>query len=126
MVGYWHKEIFTTLVDHATSVHWVDSHRFDRHTQSQMGYGLYLEEGFGKASYIRKVKIVGDNNNFKSIQKLKTRAEGTYYKIKTLHTDEGDNHFFYGGPGFSHTHRIVPLRLSWLFIYFCFRVFIVI
>ncbi|XP_024006396.1 uncharacterized protein LOC18010864 [Eutrema salsugineum] len=114
IVGYWPAEIFTSLADHASTVDWggeiVDSHKFGRHTKTQMGSGHFPEEGFKKASYFRNLEFVDNNNSLQKIQQFRLVAEGIYYKIKNLHTDEWGTHFFYGGPGFSHMHSGISSR----------------
>ncbi|KAL1207388.1 Protein neprosin [Cardamine amara subsp. amara] len=131
LVGYWPRELFTTLADHATKINWggeiVDSHSFGQHTKTQMGSGRFSEEGFGKASYFRNIERVDDTNTFQPDQELVIEEEGTYYDTKILHTDEWGTHIFYGGPGFGYTHSgVVPLRLSLFFICFSFILFITI
>ncbi|KAG5379715.1 hypothetical protein IGI04_027557 [Brassica rapa subsp. trilocularis] len=130
IVGYWPAELFPNL-DYADEVHWggeiVDSHKFDRHTKTQMGSGHFPFQGFGKASYFRNLEIV-DSNNFQPIQRLKINANHKYYDVKNLDIDEEwGTHFFYGGPGFSDIYSgVVPLRVKLYFICFGFGFFIII
>ncbi|CAH2059726.1 unnamed protein product [Thlaspi arvense] len=106
LVGYWPAELFTS-VDPADEVSWggeiVDTHRFGRHTKTQMGSGHYPMEGFGKASYIRNLASIDINNNLQPIPKSNTDTQiSKYYKVKNLETDN-EPYFYFGGTGLS-TH----------------------
>ncbi|XP_010419444.1 PREDICTED: uncharacterized protein LOC104705166 [Camelina sativa] len=109
LVGYWPRELFTTLGDHARKIDWggeiIDSESFGRHTKTQMGSGRFPQEGFGNASYFRNIQVVDYTCSFQPTPELFTHATSTaYYDVKNLHRDELGTHFFYGGPGFGHTH----------------------
>ncbi|KAL0711202.1 hypothetical protein Bca4012_018180 [Brassica carinata] len=108
IVGYWPREIFTTLADHAIAVDWggeiVDSHRFGRHTKTEMGSGHSPEEGFGKASYFRNLETVDYNNTFQPSQVIHQDDEITHYNISVFRTEDWGTSFFYGGSGSSRTH----------------------
>ncbi|XP_020884767.1 uncharacterized protein LOC9317944 [Arabidopsis lyrata subsp. lyrata] len=114
LVGYWPREIFSSLADHGTKLDWggeiIDSHSFGRHTKTQMGSGRFPEEGFGNASYVRNLEMVDDTNTLQPIEVKRYYSDGPYYSTKKLHTDEWGTHFFFGGPG-----------LSLYFIYFSFN-----
>ncbi|XP_010413023.1 PREDICTED: uncharacterized protein LOC104699414 [Camelina sativa] len=131
LAGYWPRELFTTLGDHAGKIDWggeiIDSESFGRHTKTQMGSGRFPQEGFGNASYFRNIQVVDHTCNFQPTPELFTHADTPYYDIKNLHRDELGTHFFFGGPGFGHRHSgVVSLSLSQFFLYLCFSFFIII
>ncbi|KAF2568251.1 hypothetical protein F2Q68_00028319 [Brassica cretica] len=131
LVGYWPKELFTTLADYATIAEWggeiLNLQNFSRHTKTQMGSGHFPKEGFGKSSYFRNLKFIDNNNSLQPIQNIKkivTNPES--YNVKTEYTDEWKSHFFYGGPGFRSTQsRAVPLAFSSCFVIYCLALFMV-
>ncbi|XP_010507711.1 PREDICTED: uncharacterized protein LOC104784377 [Camelina sativa] len=108
LVGYWPRELFTTLGDHARKIDWggeiIDSESFGRHTKTQMDSGRFPQEGFGNASYFRNIQVVDHTCSFQTTPELFTQADTPYYDVKKLHRDELGTHFFYGGPGFGHMH----------------------
>ncbi|XP_019100785.1 PREDICTED: uncharacterized protein LOC104789026 [Camelina sativa] len=121
LVGYWPRELFTTLGDHAGKIDWggeiIDSESFGRHTKTQMGSGRFPQEGFGNASYFRNIQVVDHTCSFQPTPELFTQADTPYYDVKNLPRDELGTHFFYGGPGFGHTHSgVVSLSLSQFFL----------
>ncbi|XP_019100711.1 PREDICTED: uncharacterized protein LOC104788803 [Camelina sativa] len=132
LAGYWPRELFTTLGDHARKIDWggeiIDSERFGRHTKTQMGSGRFPQEGFGNASYFRNIQVVDHTCSFQPTPELFTHATNTaYYDVKNVHRDELGTHFFYGGPGFGHTQSgVVSLSLSQFFLCLCFSFFIII
>ncbi|CAN7007834.1 unnamed protein product [Brassica rapa subsp. trilocularis] len=131
IIGYWPREIFTSLADHAVAVDWggeiVNSQRFGRHTKTEMGSGHSPEEGFGKASYFRNIETVDCNNTFQSSQVIHPHTEITNYNISVFRTDDWGTSFFYGGSGSSHTHSgVAPLSLSFSLIYLIFSLFFII
>uniref|UniRef100_A0A1J3D8P3 Neprosin PEP catalytic domain-containing protein n=1 Tax=Noccaea caerulescens TaxID=107243 RepID=A0A1J3D8P3_NOCCA len=106
LVGYWPAELFTHLVDHATTVEWggevVNTRAAGRHTTTQMGSGHFPDEGFGKASYFRNLEIVDSDNSLVPVRDVKILAENTEcYDIKSSYSNEWGTYFYYGGPGFN-------------------------
>ncbi|VFQ62589.1 unnamed protein product [Cuscuta campestris] len=104
LVGYWPAELFTHLADRATMVEWggevVNSRATGEHTSTQMGSGLFAEEGFRRASYFRNLEVVDSDNSLSSVRVISTLAENTdCYDIKSSFSDEWGTHFYYGGPG---------------------------
>ncbi|KAF8046893.1 hypothetical protein N665_3346s0002 [Sinapis alba] len=131
IVGYWPREIFTSLSDHAVAVDWggeiVNSHKFGRHTKTEMGSGHSPEEGFGKASYFRNLETVDYNNTLQSSQEIYPRTEITNYNISIFRTNDWGTSFFYGGSGSSHMHSgVAPLNLNFSLIYLSFSLFFII
>ncbi|KAL9233406.1 hypothetical protein vseg_008414 [Gypsophila vaccaria] len=104
LVGYWPAELFTHLADHATMVEWggevVNTRANGLHTSTQMGSGLFPENGFAKASYFRNLEIVDSDNSLSTAQDIQILAENTNcYDIKSSFDSDWGQHFYYGGPG---------------------------
>ncbi|XP_020209286.1 uncharacterized protein LOC109794227 [Cajanus cajan] len=104
LIGYWPKELFTNLADHATAVEWggevVNTRTNGQHTFTQMGSGHFAEEGFGKASYFRNLQLVDSNNKLIQAQDVSTLAPNSNcYNIKMDNSNDWGTFFFYGGPG---------------------------
>ncbi|XP_002864153.2 uncharacterized protein LOC9300229 [Arabidopsis lyrata subsp. lyrata] len=96
-VGYWPREIFTCLTDHAESVQWggeiIDKYVSGQHTTTQMGSG-YLPSS-AKAAYMRDLEIMVNTGNFQPAYDLVVgETNPDYYNIKKT----SDTSFSYGGP----------------------------
>ncbi|CAN7020824.1 unnamed protein product [Brassica oleracea var. botrytis] len=108
-LGYWPAEIFSNLT-YADQVQWrgevVDSHTFGRQTMTDMGSGHLPDEGFGKVSYFRNLKIVDSNNILQPAQHVEVKATNPeFYSItKMSRDDDWGTCLFYGGPGFTRMH----------------------
>lgn len=129
VIGYWPRELFTGLADHAILAEWggeiLNSGSHGRHTKTQMGSGHFPDEGFRNSSYFRNIEIVDKNNSLQTVQgykKLVTNPD--WYNIKTGYTDEWKSHFYYGGPGFR--SGAVTTVVSTRLFYFLFSVFLIV
>ncbi|XP_023638923.1 uncharacterized protein LOC17886418 [Capsella rubella] len=63
LIGYWPARLFTHLAHGpARLVQWggevINSRSYGQHTTTDMGSGHFAEEGFGKASFFRNLKII--------------------------------------------------------------------
>lgn len=107
----------------------VDSHTFGRQTMTDMGSGHLPDEGFGKVSYFRNLKIVDSNNILQPAQHVEVKATNPeFYSItKMSRDDDWGTCLFYGGPGFTRMHSgVASLALSSFFLYFSFIIFFII
>ncbi|XP_066342252.1 protein neprosin-like [Miscanthus floridulus] len=102
VVGYWPSSIFSYLADSASSVMWGGevSSPNPVQTSTQMGSGHFPEEGFGKASYIRNIQVVGSSNILKSPDNvdLLSSQQGCYNVQNGTNRNWG-TYIYYGGPG---------------------------
>ncbi|XP_056863323.1 uncharacterized protein LOC108832323 isoform X2 [Raphanus sativus] len=106
LIGYWPKEIFTTLANEGASViEWggevVNNKKDGQHTTTEMGSGHFPSEGFGKASSFEFIKIIDMNGGIRDPVAVKTSvSRPTCYDIKTGYDNKQHQFFFYyGGPG---------------------------
>ncbi|KAK8542950.1 hypothetical protein V6N13_136500 [Hibiscus sabdariffa] len=101
-VGYWPAELFTHLADRATLVEWggevVNSWPEGKHTSTEMDSGHFPEEGFGKTSFFRNLKIVDADNSLSSVYDILIMIDNTNcYNIKNSYNNEWGTYFYYGG-----------------------------
>lgn len=67
-----------------------------------MGFGYFLDEGFGKVSYFWNLEIVDLDNSFVSVYDVKILVENIEcYDIKSFYSNEWGIYFYYGGFGFN-------------------------
>ncbi|ESQ49655.1 hypothetical protein EUTSA_v10022139mg, partial [Eutrema salsugineum] len=106
-VGYWPASLFTHLADGpAKLVQWggeiTNTRSYGQQTTTQMGSGHFPEEGFGKASFFRKLRIIDPLYHLVPVDDflLQTLNPTCYNAIKA-HNEAWGTHFFYGGPGFN-------------------------
>ncbi|KAJ6424020.1 hypothetical protein OIU84_024905 [Salix udensis] len=104
VLGYWPFSLFSHLKDSATMIEWggeiVDSRTGGEHTTTGMGSGHFPREGFGKASYFRKIQIVDGFNKLVEPTQLATfTSQSSCYDIRSDHGGEWKTYFYYGGPG---------------------------
>ncbi|XP_030936705.1 uncharacterized protein LOC115961961 [Quercus lobata] len=98
-LGYWPSSLFTILSDSASEIQWggevINTHQDGKHTTTQMGSGHFPEEGFGKASYFKFLKV---NDGTKALRDPKDTGiiitQPNCYDI----LNSGSS-FYYGGPG---------------------------
>jgi hypothetical protein len=102
VVGYWPSSIFSYLADSASSIMWGGEVYSPNpvQTSTQMGSGHFPEEGFGKASYIRNIQVVGSSNILKSPDNmdLLSSQQGCYNVQNGTNRNWG-TYIYYGGPG---------------------------
>ncbi|KAG0460478.1 hypothetical protein HPP92_020775 [Vanilla planifolia] len=103
-VGYWPAELFTHLANGATKVQWggeiIDSRPNGRHTSTQMGSGLFAEEGFARSSYFDNLEVVDATNSLSPVLSVYTQSDNSHcYDIKSSSRSDGGTYFYYGGPG---------------------------
>jgi hypothetical protein len=68
----------------------------------EMGSGHYASEGYGKAAFVRDIKIVDGNNMYVTPNSAKTIASSskmTCYTVDKFGQDNDGMHVYYGGPG---------------------------
>ncbi|KAF8403983.1 hypothetical protein HHK36_012093 [Tetracentron sinense] len=104
VLGYWPSFLFSYLADSASMIEWggevVNSEPDGEHTSTQMGSGHFPEEGFGKASYFRNIRIVDDSNNLRAPKGIGTFTEkSNCYDVQNGNNGDWGNYFYYGGPG---------------------------
>ncbi|XP_058070035.1 protein neprosin-like [Magnolia sinica] len=102
-VGYWPKSLFTSLADSASLVEW-GGEVYTQSTQNpQMGSGHFPDEGFKKASYMKKLMFVDNTNTLRDIPSNSSLYQDLpqCYRVidgGNLGGDWGRNIYF-GGPG---------------------------
>jgi len=70
------------------------------HTSTQMGSGHFAEEGFGKASYFKNMKVVDWHNSLIPLSNIKVLVDHpNCYHLQQRSSKAWGNYFFYGGPG---------------------------
>ncbi|KAL6513722.1 hypothetical protein OROHE_019582 [Orobanche hederae] len=104
VLGYWPSFLFSYLTESASMIEWggevVNSEPNGQHTSTQMGSGLFPEEGFGRSSYFRNIQVVDSSNDLKSPKGLGTFTEqSNCYDVQTGNNDDWGTYFYYGGPG---------------------------
>ncbi|XP_071680616.1 protein neprosin-like [Lolium perenne] len=103
-VGYWPASIFNHLKDKSNIAFW-GGHLSGPTVQSyfpEMGSGHYASEGYGKAAFVRDIKIVDGNNMYVTPNSAKTIASSskmTCYTVDKFGQDNDGMHVYYGGPG---------------------------
>ncbi|XP_030966832.1 uncharacterized protein LOC115987433 [Quercus lobata] len=97
--GYWPSSIFSILSDSASSVQWggevINLMQDGQHTTTQMGSGHFPEEGLGKASFFKNLKVIDGLKTLtgpRNSQPIITNP--TCYNL----INSGDS-FYFGGPG---------------------------
>uniref|UniRef100_A0ACD5ZDX7 Uncharacterized protein n=1 Tax=Avena sativa TaxID=4498 RepID=A0ACD5ZDX7_AVESA len=103
-IGYWPSSLFDNLKDKSNIAFW-GGHLSGPTVQSnfpEMGSGHFASEGFGKAAFMRDIKIVDGNNKYATPNIVKTIASSskmTCYTVDKFGHDDGGMHVYYGGPG---------------------------
>jgi hypothetical protein len=68
----------------------------------QVGSGHFAEEGFGKAAFVRDIKVVNENNVLVTPDTRKSFAQSSRTKCYTVADygqDKNGMHVYFGGPG---------------------------
>ncbi|MFS7906284.1 putative neprosin [Helianthus anomalus] len=104
VIGYWPASLFSYLSQSASSVQWggevINRRSGGLHTTTQMGSGYFPQEGFGKASFIKNILTVNDNNTLTTPQNLNTyTTQKSCYDIVNGIADDWGSYIFFGGPG---------------------------
>ncbi|XP_062227306.1 protein neprosin-like [Phragmites australis] len=103
-VGYWPHTLFKYMNDHASSSLW-GGHVHGPTVMSQspeMGSGHFAEEGFGKAAFVRDIKIVNENNEFVNPDTHSSYAKSTKeacYNVAKFGYNPDGMHVYFGGAG---------------------------
>lgn len=103
-VGYWPTSIFTILANNAAKVQWggevATRNSRGPHTTTHMGSGHFPEEGYGGASYFRKLHVI-DGSFYIRPPGLISNLVGNpnCYNTQVGQSDDWGYFFFYGGPG---------------------------
>ncbi|KAJ0755132.1 putative neprosin [Helianthus annuus] len=104
LIGYWPSFLFSHLQKHASMIQFggeiVNSRSRGHHTRTQMGSGHFADEGFGKASYFRNLKVVDWDNSLLPLRNLRLMADHpNCYNIKSGKNNVWGDYIYYGGPG---------------------------
>ncbi|MFS7999475.1 putative neprosin [Helianthus anomalus] len=104
LIGYWPSFLFSHLQRHASMIQFggeiVNSRSRGYHTSTQMGSGHFADEGFGKASYFRNLKVVDWENSLLPLTNLHLLADHpNCYDIKAGKNNVWGDYIYYGGPG---------------------------
>ncbi|XP_038973276.1 uncharacterized protein LOC113460944 [Phoenix dactylifera] len=99
-VGYWPSSLFPHLSDSGSVIQWggevVNLYSKGQHTSTEMGSGHFPEEGFGKASFFKNIRIVDKSDQLQAPRGVRTFAtQANCYNVH--HKNNG--YFYYGGPG---------------------------
>ncbi|KAL5710643.1 hypothetical protein ACHQM5_021182 [Ranunculus cassubicifolius] len=107
-IGYWPKSLFNYLNTKANKVDWGGETSFLKPgVDPAMGSGHFPSEGYGKAAYIREVKVIDDNilMTWKAVRDgIPLARKPRCYQVEYNPNGKGaipDAHFLYGGPGVS-------------------------
>ncbi|KAF5478252.1 hypothetical protein F2P56_004828 [Juglans regia] len=105
-VGYWPKEIFTSLAKSADFISWGGQvYSPIKERSPEMGSGRFPEEGYGKSAYIKQIKVVNNEKNgfvdpTDSATKIYADKPFCYNAIhNVLKDDEWGHHVYFGGHG---------------------------
>ncbi|KAM0922923.1 hypothetical protein ACQ4PT_005864 [Festuca glaucescens] len=104
LIGYWPSQLFTNLKDKAISAFWGGQVGGPTVQENfpEMGSGHLASEGFGKAAFVRDIKIVDGNNKYvkPDIHKsFSASSKTTCYSVDSFGQGESGLHVYYGGPG---------------------------
>lgn len=110
-IGYYQGDLFTkngnsaasTLQSKSDQVNWYGeiAQSESYMTTTDMGSGHYASEGFGKAAYIRKIRMTDMNDNDYDYNGPSGADDNNRYTIDTHFKSGSDwgSYFFVGGPG---------------------------
>ncbi|KAG9440830.1 hypothetical protein H6P81_020995 [Aristolochia fimbriata] len=104
LIGYWPNKLFNSLSRKAENVHWGgEVFASDEFYSPPMGSGHFAEEGYGKASYMKRLQVITRDN------RLQDAPDNTRpvvdvpqcYNINDKGRLSGDwrRTFYFGGPG---------------------------
>ncbi|KAK8933633.1 hypothetical protein KSP39_PZI015370 [Platanthera zijinensis] len=104
VMGYWPSFLFSYLSESASMVEWggevVNSEPNGQHTSTHMGSGHFAGEGFGKASYFKKLHVVDESNNLVSPKWLSAFTDQpNCYDVRYDNNGDWGSFFYFGGPG---------------------------
>ncbi|XP_027921779.1 uncharacterized protein LOC114179583 [Vigna unguiculata] len=103
LIGYWPASLFSNLRYHASMIQFggeIVNLGSSGHTSTQMGSGHFAEEGFGKASYFKNMKVVDWHNSLIPLSNIKVLVDHpNCYHLQQRSSKAWGNYFFYGGPG---------------------------
>ncbi|XP_045831525.1 uncharacterized protein LOC123922908 [Trifolium pratense] len=106
VVGYWPTSMFQQLKGTAHAVQFggevTNFKPRGSHTSTQMGSGHFVEEGWGKAAYIRNLVVVNTDHLFHSLTeqpKFFVQRPNCYNIKGGNNKDVGGQFILYGGPG---------------------------
>ncbi|CAN8284542.1 unnamed protein product [Cochlearia groenlandica] len=107
IIGYWPSSLFSYLSESASMIEWggevVNSQSEQgQHTTTHMGSGRFAEEGWGKASYFKNLRVVDGSNELRNPVNLQVYTDQeNCYNVKSGGNNGGSwgDYFYYGGPG---------------------------
>lgn len=102
MVGYWPKSLFTSLAGHASSIRWGGmAYTSNGEKSPPMGSGHPAAEGYKKASFFDRTKLVVGGNQFKDIGEGDVEYYQTLpcYTVGHFQRMQYGSFFPFGGPG---------------------------
>ncbi|XP_062217851.1 protein neprosin-like [Phragmites australis] len=103
-IGYWPSSLFSAMKDKAHFCFWGGLVRGPTASTDPplMGSGHFAAEGFGKAAFVRDIKVVDGSNKFVNPNAGKARPGSSRqqcYTVDGFGVNDGGMHTFYGGPG---------------------------
>ncbi|CAH1419884.1 unnamed protein product [Lactuca virosa] len=105
VVGYWPVALFPDFSKHATTIEYGGEvynaqSPGQQPTSTIMGSGHFAAEGFGKASFVRNMEIVDENNVLKPVGDVNLLTEKpNCYDVKNGFDSVWGYYIFFGGPG---------------------------
>ncbi|KAL4574021.1 hypothetical protein LXL04_020843 [Taraxacum kok-saghyz] len=105
IVGYWPIVLFPDLKEHATLIEYggevYNTPIEGTHTTTKMGSGHFPNEGYRKASYIRNMGIVDEENTLNPVGPVSVLAEkpNCYNVRRGFDSSVWGYYIFFGGPG---------------------------
>ncbi|KAJ4978978.1 hypothetical protein NE237_009758 [Protea cynaroides] len=104
VIGFWPKHLFNYLIERATTLQWGG----EIHGPTplpEMGSGHFPQEGFGKASYISKIRVMNQlrQENFRNVTLKEITSQyidvPNCYKSSMGQSEERGTYMLFGGPG---------------------------
>ncbi|XP_047055953.1 uncharacterized protein LOC124662113 [Lolium rigidum] len=103
-IGYWPNSLFSTFGDKGKFSFWGgQAYGSTASSDSpQIGSGHFASEGYGKASFMRNIQIVDQNNNLVTPNENKgfsVTTDKRKYTVDGYKINKSGMHMYYGGPG---------------------------
>ncbi|CAL4982598.1 unnamed protein product [Urochloa decumbens] len=101
VLGYWPSSIFSYLADNASRILWGGEYSYDAgQTSTQMGGGHFVEEGLGRAAYIKNIQVIDSSNNTKSPNGMDLiQEQPNCYNVQSGNNSDWGTYIYFGGPG---------------------------
>jgi len=103
MIGYWPTELFRSMKDKAT-IQYAGGlvRKSAAGALPQMGSGHFASEGFGKAAFVRNLRVFNGLYQLVTPDTRATFAKSTRedcYSVSRYGQDAAGMYVYYGGPG---------------------------